>query len=681
MTFRRTAVLAQATALLLLLVPGLYPGGSAVSRGAVDPRVDAARAEVVLDAAGKGVGCSVGRRRFKGPRVPGDPPPVPGSKPTPSPQPEDPSLGAGATDEPAAEAATMLLAATTARTAQADPTAGPADPVLDPDGEDAEVQVPAQPGREPSTRQRTRRQARAAGLIAGLDVSHHNGIIDWEQVKKTGREFVFMKATQDTSFVDPLFPTNYGRAKAAGLAVGAYHFFDYTLDGKAQADHFLDRVERAGAIDGALPPVVDVECWAPIGSSTHVAAAARLRDFIERVYERTARLPIIYTSVHMWREVVGNSEGFSRSPLWAACWGCGLPPSIAPGWGDWAFWQTGVDQVPGIGRLDGNFFNGSQRDLNRLKLKPLRLDNGRPATGDTRVNISLGGRDATQVRSSLDGENWTPWRAAGGRPIADLDPTEGEQTVFVQLRAGPGLRSEVFSDAITLDLTGPSVSEPAVTLREGPIGPRAVPVAVSWVASDAAAGLSDAAVEVGCGSRAVRSTEAPGSAKPAEASAWLGDAAISSTDACTVTAVGRDGVGNETRVQAPAVRATIIDEQPSDVIRYEGEWQDRVDVTALDGSSRSSDSDQASVSAMVSGRHVGIVAALGPDGGRAEVFLDDAMVGLIDTYAATALGPNIVFTARLEPGRTHRLSVRPLGTSDVAATARQVAIDGFAVLS
>ena len=239
-----------------------------------------------------------------------------------------------------------------------------------------------------------------------------------------------------------MFVTNLARARAAGLAAGGYHFFDYTLDGDVQADHFIDRLEAAGGLDDALPPVVDVECWSPIGLSIHAVSAARLRDFVERVYERTGRLPIVYTSVFMWKEVVGNAEGFEDLPLWAACWDCESPPSIAPGWEDWTFWQTGIDRIPGVGSLDGNFFGGSPEDLDALRLRPLshrgrRVGDGQPA-----------GRD--RPRRSVTPPTCAPRRTAGrgraGRPSAARHapswvPTEGSHTLHVQLRDGPKLKS------------------------------------------------------------------------------------------------------------------------------------------------------------------------------------------------------------------------------------------------
>lgn len=50
----------------------------------------------------------------------------------------------------------------------------------------------------------------------GIDVSHHQGIVDWMRVKAAGAEFAFLKASEGTTFVDRQYKRNYARAKAAG---------------------------------------------------------------------------------------------------------------------------------------------------------------------------------------------------------------------------------------------------------------------------------------------------------------------------------------------------------------------------------------------------------------------------------------------------------------------------------
>lgn len=57
-----------------------------------------------------------------------------------------------------------------------------------------------------------------------LDISGHNGEVDFEKVKAAGIEGVFLKCSEGTSYLAPKFLPNYEKALAAGLKVGAYHF-------------------------------------------------------------------------------------------------------------------------------------------------------------------------------------------------------------------------------------------------------------------------------------------------------------------------------------------------------------------------------------------------------------------------------------------------------------------------
>ena len=330
----------------------------------------------------------------------------------------------------------------------------------------ATIDSPTQP--EPMTADAIRP---ASELITGVDVSHHQQDLDFEAVREAGHRFAIMKVTENNDHLDTYFSTYVGQARAAGLEVGAYHVFDYTLDGKSQADHYVDRVEQVIGFDGLLPPVVDVECWpAYYGASIHSVSAARLRDFVDEVYRRTGMAPVVYTSEYMWREVVGNPDGFADLPLWAACWGCDQPITLPEGWDDWTFWQDGLTKIPGRrARVDGNYFAGSGQQLRSLVQRPFSIAGGAVATAGGTVALDLGGRRGSEIRTSLDGEEWSDWQALRPTPTVEIGTAEGEYVVYAQLKDGPGLLAPVVSDTIVVDATPPEVTPPSVGLRLGPL--------------------------------------------------------------------------------------------------------------------------------------------------------------------------------------------------------------------
>ena len=79
----------------------------------------------------------------------------------------------------------------------------------------------------------------------GIDVSHWQGNIDWNKVKKAGIEFAIIKAGgSDAGFyTDSKWEANYKGAKAAGIPIGAYYFVGKdcvtAAAGKADAERFL----------------------------------------------------------------------------------------------------------------------------------------------------------------------------------------------------------------------------------------------------------------------------------------------------------------------------------------------------------------------------------------------------------------------------------------------------------
>ena len=90
----------------------------------------------------------------------------------------------------------------------------------------------------------------------GIDVSNHQGQIDWSRVAADDVGYAYVKATEGKTFVDAYYARNVAAAEKAGVHVGAYHFFSLCSSGRDQADAFL---RTAPPRPTALPPAVDLE--------------------------------------------------------------------------------------------------------------------------------------------------------------------------------------------------------------------------------------------------------------------------------------------------------------------------------------------------------------------------------------------------------------------------------------
>lgn len=192
--------------------------------------------------------------------------------------------------------------------------------------------------------------------VRGIDVSHHQGEIDWKKVKAAGIQFAYIKATEGKGMEDEDFEANWAGAKEAGIYRGAYHYFLPRVPVEAQVDQFLS-VAKFGK--GDLPPALDLE-------EEKGYTRAQLRDsslkWLKLVEKRTGVRPVLYT-MPKFAETYLDKE-FGKYPLWMAKlnWFWMRPPSI---WKDWTIWQhSHHGKVDGIREeVDLNYFHAGEAEL------------------------------------------------------------------------------------------------------------------------------------------------------------------------------------------------------------------------------------------------------------------------------------------------------------------------------
>lgn len=200
--------------------------------------------------------------------------------------------------------------------------------------------------------------------IHGIDVSHHQDRIDWQEVQKMNVEemqlkFVFIKATEGLTNVDRLFKRNWYKAREEGMVRGAYHFFLATKSGKKQADNFIAQVTLE---PGDLPPVLDVEQLYGVKPKE---LRIRVKEWLSAIESYFKVKPIIYTNVDFYDQYLGKE--FDEYPLWVAHYLQPNKPRIERSWLFWQHSETG--RVNGINApVDFNVFNGDAADFQQLLL-------------------------------------------------------------------------------------------------------------------------------------------------------------------------------------------------------------------------------------------------------------------------------------------------------------------------
>lgn len=189
--------------------------------------------------------------------------------------------------------------------------------------------------------------------VLGIDVSSHNGDIDFYKVKNDGYSFVIIKASEGVDHLDSLFATNYDRAKANDLKVGAYHFFRKKTDGLNQAKNFLEAV---GWRKFDMPLIIDVEDWSNDDVNDNITQK-HFDAMVDNLRSRGYQV-MVYTNGNGYKKYV--KEGQVNVNLWLCSFKNpddikDIPHQLQ----QYSHWGkvNGID-----GEVDLNVFNGSKKE-------------------------------------------------------------------------------------------------------------------------------------------------------------------------------------------------------------------------------------------------------------------------------------------------------------------------------
>lgn len=210
----------------------------------------------------------------------------------------------------------------------------------------------------------------APKLGAGIDVSHHQGPIDWQAAFDDlngdgtgGQPWVYIKATEGVDWTDRRFEENVQGAHNAGFAVGAYHFATIkngkiaSADASQEARFFTDRTRPFQELLTLLP-CTDVELG---GIDRRESRYCREWMFwhIQDLSEILNTRPLVYTGKWTLRWIYKKEPlppALRECPLWWAEYSNGdAPRGTRPGWEPTAWQYTAKGTVDGIrGNVDRN---------------------------------------------------------------------------------------------------------------------------------------------------------------------------------------------------------------------------------------------------------------------------------------------------------------------------------------
>lgn len=198
--------------------------------------------------------------------------------------------------------------------------------------------------------------------LNGIDISSWQSGINLAVVPC---DFVVIKATEGTNYVNPDYERAYNQAKASGKCLGVYH---YANGGniQAEADYFLSNV---GNCLGEAILILDWEGYnnASFGSCDY----AWCKGWLDYVYEKTGVHPILYCS----QSIAYKFDNIGNYGLWIAQYADNNPTGYqdAP-WNEGEY-TCAIRQYTSCGRLsgyDGNLdldkFYGSVEDWHKYTI-------------------------------------------------------------------------------------------------------------------------------------------------------------------------------------------------------------------------------------------------------------------------------------------------------------------------
>ena len=204
------------------------------------------------------------------------------------------------------------------------------------------------------------------GAVArGIDVSNHQGTVDWNKVKAAGIDFAILKVGPVYGKPDDSFERNAAECERLGIPYGVY-YYSYARsveDANKEADRTLAWL---GGHHPSLPVYYDLEdsyiLQDPDFSKDKLTQIAQA--FCNRM-EAVGFKSGIYANLN-WLNNYLNSPSLSGYDHWVAQynWRCDYA-------GSYSFWQySSSGNVPGVnGRCDMNYcFNGSLLNVDDSKM-------------------------------------------------------------------------------------------------------------------------------------------------------------------------------------------------------------------------------------------------------------------------------------------------------------------------
>ncbi|MCC5425818.1 GH25 family lysozyme [Clostridium botulinum] len=235
-------------------------------------------------------------------------------------------------------------------------------------------------------------------MAKGIDISMHNGTVNFSAVKSSGCNIVIIKATEGVDYVDPCLNQHYNGAKAQGLNIGFYHFMSEKTSPTQQAIDFWNAIKGK---QFNIIPTLDIETN-NMGRSAK-AISDRCIEFLTKFKALSGYNCLIYTGGYFGRDNLDSRV--KKYKGWIAHYGVNTP--MQTGFVAVGHQYTEDGHINGIStRVDINNFTdgifiGSQntiQETKEMKIQKMLVTIGYPI-GNSGIDGIIGNGTITAIKA------------------------------------------------------------------------------------------------------------------------------------------------------------------------------------------------------------------------------------------------------------------------------------------
>ena len=231
----------------------------------------------------------------------------------------------------------------------------------------------------------------------GIDIASYQNVTDYNKIKASGIDYIYVKATQSNTYINPKMNSQYNGCKSVNIKVGFYHFMSEYTSPSTQAEFFYNQIKN---YNYNLMPCLDVETNVRGLSAQDISN--RVIEFCNRFKQLSNQDILIYTGSYYERSYF-NSTVINNYPMWIAQYYDLTTPTVVNGTKLLGYQATDRAYISGVGYVDADYFT-SAIEINNNNTSTIQSNAVSYSINNNYINIAKNylGSNAKKVQYLLN---------------------------------------------------------------------------------------------------------------------------------------------------------------------------------------------------------------------------------------------------------------------------------------